>query len=56
MKLAKNKAKAKQHPKAELSLFEIFRFFHQRYHPKMIRYILKNVLKTSTLVLMRLYD
>ena len=36
LKLAKNQAKAKQHPEAELLLFEIIRFSHPHYHPKII--------------------
>ena len=36
MKLAKNKAKAKQHPEAELLLFENNWSPHPRYRPKII--------------------
>ena len=43
-------AKAKQHHKAELLLFENFHFLHPRYHPRIIGYTLKNERKTSTYV------
>ena len=57
LKLTKNLAKAKQHPEAELLLFENYSlFFHLPYHPKIIGNILKNVQKTSASVLTRLYD
>ena len=48
LKLAKNQAKAKQHPEAKLRLK--INFLHSRYHPKIIGDILKNVQKTSTSV------
>ena len=48
LKLAKNQAKVKQHPEAELLLFENY--------SKLIRNILRNVQKTSVLALMRLCD
>ena len=54
--MAKNLAKAKQHPEAEHSLFENYSLFHPRYHPKIIGDILINVQKASASVLMALYD
>ena len=36
LKLAKNQAKAKQHPEAELLLIENFHLLHPCYHPKLI--------------------
>ena len=50
MKLAKNQAKAKQHPEAKLLLFEHFSLSSSRYHPKTIGNILLNVQKTRTSV------
>ena len=40
--MAKTYANAKQHPKAELLLLEIFHFLHPRYHSKIIGHTLKN--------------
>ena len=40
LKLAKNKANAKQHPEAEL--LKIIYILHPRYHPKIVGHILKN--------------
>ena len=48
LKLAKNQANAKQHPEAELLLFENYSLFFSRYS--------KNVQKTSTSVSMRFND
>ena len=42
---AKNKAKANQHPEAELPLFENYSLSYPRYQPKIIEGILKNVQK-----------
>ena len=36
LKMAKNQAKAKQHLESKLLLFEIIRFLHSFYHPKII--------------------
>ena len=47
LNLAKNKAKAKQHPEAELWCLKIIRFLHSRYQPKIIGDILKNVQKCT---------
>ena len=44
LKLAKNWAKARQHPEAKLLVFELlltFSLLHPRYHPKIIGDILK---------------
>ena len=51
LKLAKNQAKAKQHSETELS--KIIHFHYSRYHLKIID-ILKNVQKTSALILITL--
>ena len=40
--MAKNQANPKQHPEAELLLFENIHILHPRYHPKIIGHILKN--------------
>ena len=58
LKLAKNQANFKQHPQAELLLFENYlHSLHPRYHPKIIGHILKNKQKKTKLsVFMRLYD
>ena len=56
LKLAKIQAKAKQHPEAELLVFENYSLFHLGYHPKIMGDVLKNVLKTSVSVLIRLFD
>ena len=45
----KCQAKAKQHLEAELLLFENV-LLHPRYHPKVIKDIIKNLQKTSTSV------
>ena len=46
LKLAKNQAKAKQHPETELLLLKIIiGLLHPRYHLKIIGYTLKNVQK-----------
>ena len=42
LKLAKSQADAKQHPEADLFLFENFSHLHSRYHPKIIVHILKS--------------
>ena len=43
LKLAQNQANAKQDPEAKLLLFENYlHSSYPHYHPKMIRYILKN--------------
>ena len=42
LKSAKNQAKAKQHPEAELLLLENCSRSSSTYHPKIIRHILKN--------------
>ena len=56
MKLAKNQAKAKQHPEPELLLFENYLLSSSRLSFKTnIRYS-KNVLKTSVSVLMGLCE
>ena len=55
LKLAKNQAKAEQHPETEFLLCEIT-FFHPRYHSKIKGDFLKNMEKTTVSVLMRLYD
>ena len=47
LKFARNQAKAKQHPQAELLLFDNYLLSHPRYHPKILRDILKNMQKTS---------
>ena len=58
LKLAKNQAKAKQHPEPDLLLFEmyIFTFFIDVIIQKIIGDILKNVRKASACVLVRLHD
>ena len=56
LKLAKNQAKAKQRPEAEILLFKIIRFLHPCYHSKITGDVPKNKQKTSVSVLMRLYD
>ena len=51
LKLERNQAKSKQHPEAELLLFENYPLLHPRYHSKLIGNILKNAQKkTSTFV------
>ena len=45
LKLAKNQAKAKQHPETELLLFEDY-FLYPSYHTKIKGDILKNIQKT----------
>ena len=45
--IGKKKANAKQHPEAELLLFEVIHILHPRYHAKIIRYILKNKQKNK---------
>ena len=47
LKFARNQAKAKQHPQAELLLFDNYSLSHPRYHPKILGDILKNMQKTS---------
>ena len=47
--MAKNQAKVKQHPEAELLLLDNC-FLHPRYHPKIIGHILKNVQKANNSV------
>ena len=52
LKLTESQANAKQHPEAELLLFEfcylkIIHIFHQRYHPKVVGHILKNKQKNK---------
>ena len=55
MKLAKNQAKAKQHPEVELILFENYSLLVSKsYLPKIAGDILKNIQKTSVSVIMRL--
>ena len=49
LKLAKNQAKAKQRPEAELLLFKSYWFSSSRYHLKIIQNIPKNVQKTVRL-------
>ena len=53
----KNQAKAKQHPEAELLLFENYLLSSStlRYHPKIISHILKNKCVYFS-ILMRSYD
>ena len=41
LKLAKNSAKAKQHPEVDFHYLKIIHFFHSRYHLKIIGDILK---------------
>ena len=54
LKLAKNQAKANQHPEAELQLFENYSLsLHPRFYTKILGDILKNVRKTSVSVLDR---
>ena len=43
LQLEKNQAKTKQHPEAELLLFEIIGFYHPSYLPKIAESILKNI-------------
>ena len=50
LKLAKNQAKAKQHPEAELLLFENYWISWSTLSSKIIKAILKNVQKTNTSV------
>ena len=45
--MAKNQANAKQHPEAELMLFENIHILHPRCHPKLIGQILKNKQKNK---------
>ena len=52
----KKKAKPKQRPEAEPSLFEKFCFLHPLSHPKVIENILKNLQKTSMSVLIKQCD
>ena len=49
LKLFKNQASAKQHPEAECLLFELkaIQILHQRCHPKIKEYILKNKQKNN---------
>ena len=56
LKLVKIQAKAKQHSETELLLFENYLLFSSTLSTKMIRDIPKNVQKTSTSVLITLYD
>ena len=56
LQLAKNQAKAKQHPHAERLLFENYSLFSSTLSSKKIGDILKNVQKISASVLMKLYD
>ena len=56
LKLAKNQANAKQHPEAELLLFENYSLLSSMLSSKRIGDILKIAQKTSASVLMRLYD
>ena len=45
--MAKNQAKAKQHHKSELLLFENYSHFSSRHQPNIIGYILKNKQKNK---------
>ena len=56
LKLEKTQVKPKQHPDADLSLFENYWRFYPRYHPKIIGDFLENVQKANVSVLMRLYN
>ena len=56
LKLTKNQAKVKQHPEAELWLFEIYSSSSFMLSPKANMRYSKNVTKTSVSVLMRLCD
>ena len=47
MKVAKNQANAKQHPEAELLLFESFHILHPHFYPKLLQHILKNKQKNN---------
>ena len=47
LKLIKNQANVKQHPEAELLVFENYSHLHPRYHPKMIGHFLKNKQKNK---------
>ena len=54
--MAKNQGNAKQHPEVELSLFENYSlFFHSGYYPKIIRDILKNVQKSTSVYMFKQY-
>ena len=52
--MEKNQANAKQHPEAELFLFEIIHILHPRYHSKIIAHILKISKRASASVFKRL--
>ena len=54
LKLAKNQAKAKQHPEAELLLFENYSLLSSKLSSKNSRRYSKKYTKTSASVLMRL--
>ena len=45
--MAKNQAKTKQQPEAEILLFENYSLFSLIYHPELIWNILKNLSKTK---------
>ena len=47
MKLAENQANAKQHPEAELLLYENYSHSSSRHHRKIIVHILKNKQKNK---------
>ena len=55
LKLVKNQAKAKQHPEAELLLFESYSLFSTVLSSKTNMRYSKKVCKTSASVLIRLY-
>ena len=55
LKLAKNPAKAKQHPRLNFCYLKIIPTLHLL-HLKLIQDILKNVQKKQVSVLMRLHD
>ena len=52
----KNQANVKQHPEAELLVFENYSHLHPRYHPKIIGHFLKNKQKNKWVCTHRLYD
>ena len=43
----KNQANAKQQSEAEFLLYEIIHIFHSRYHPKIMKHMLKNKQKNK---------
>ena len=56
LKLAKNQANAKQHPEAEVLLFENYSHSSSTLSSKITGHILKISKRTSVSVFMKLYD